>query len=174
MVEPLMLIPVACVVLLTLGVVFARNPITSAFCLIGVMLTLAIIYAMIGAHFIAALQAIVYAGAIMVLFVFSIMLLNMNETKSEIALRSKRTWAAVAVFVTLLGLVARAIWEWSLEERLPTAGPWTLERIRDIGGNSLAVSASLFSEFYIQFELISLLLLVAIAGALVLAKRKVD
>lgn len=174
MVEPLILIPVIIIALLTPVVVFSRNPITCAFSLVGVMLTLAVIYALVGAHFAAALQAIVYAGAVMVLFVFSIMLLNMNKEEREIDFRSWKTYASFGTVGLLFCLFGVAMVRWSAETRLPAQGVWTLEHIRSVGGNSLAVSSSLFAEHFVQFELISLLLLVAIAGALVLAKRKVD
>ena len=159
---------------LGLVVVFAKNPISSAFSLVGLMLTLAAIYAVIGAHFIAALQAIVYAGAVMVLFVFSIMLLNLNEEKGEIEWTSWKTPAAIAVSLGIFGCMAAAVQDWSLEKRLPAVDVWTLDYIKRAGGNVVALSAELFSKAYIQFEVISLLILVAIVAALVLAKRKVD
>jgi NADH-quinone oxidoreductase subunit J len=163
------------IMLLSLGMIFAKNPISSAISLVGLMVALGGIYALIGAHFVAALQVIVYAGAVMVLFIFSIMLLNMNEEeRGEIDFASWKTYAALGISLGLTGFLGVAFFNWSQETGLPTPDIYTLQKIKEVGGNVVAVSAVLFSQAYIQFELISLLLLVAIAGALVLAKRKVD
>ncbi len=174
MVEPVLALLSAIIVVLGIVMTVAKNPITSAFSLVALMLTLAGVYAAIGAHFVAALQAIVYAGAVMVLFVFSIMLLNMNEEKSEINLESWRTYAGFWSVVGLFLGLAYAFFQWAGESHGPRPGPWSISAIKEHGGNVVALSGVLFSEYYIQFEVISLLLLVAMAGALVLAKRKVD
>lgn len=174
MVDPVVVVLAAIIGVLGLVTVFAKNPISSAFSLVMLMVALAGVYAMIGAHFIAALQAIVYAGAVMVLFVFSIMLLNLNEEKAEVRFNSPLTWVSIALTAVLLLLLEIAFTSWSSETNLPPVGNMNLENIRALGGNVVAVSGSLFSQAYIQFEFISLLLLVAIASALVLAKRKVD
>ncbi len=162
------------IVVLSGIMVFAKSPISSAFSLVLLMLCLAAIYAIIGAHFVAALQAIVYAGAVMVLFVFSIMLLNMNEDKSEVSLTSWRTLAGFGTVSVLFLFLTHAFFKWSIEPRLPKASQWTLAFIKEQGGNVVTVSGTLFSQNFIQFEIISLLLLVAMAAALVLAKRKAD
>ncbi|MDQ3234187.1 MAG: NADH-quinone oxidoreductase subunit J [Pseudobdellovibrionaceae bacterium] len=174
MVNPVLIVLTVMIMLLSLSMIFARNPISSAFSLVGLMVALGGIYAMIGAHFVAALQIIVYAGAVMVLFIFSIMLLNMNEEKGEIDFASWKTYAALGVSLGLTGFFGVAFLNWSHETGLPTPDIYSLQKIKEIGGNVVSVSGLLFSQMYIQFELISLLLLVAIAGALVLAKRKVD
>lgn len=174
MAEPLLILLSGLVVLFGLFVIGSRNPISSAFSLIALMLCLAAIYAAIGAHFVAALQVIVYAGAIMMLFVFSIMLLNMDDEKREIDPRSARAHLAVWSILILFGLMAYAFISGADLSTPPVPGPWTLDYVKQSGGNVVALSGLLFSQYYIQFEVISLLLLVAMAGALVLAKRKVD
>ena len=174
MVEPVVLILAIVVALLAALTVFSRSPISSAFSLVMMMVALAGIYGVSGAHFIAALQAIVYAGAIMVLFVFSIMLLNMNDEHNEIRFRSWKTVCACLGAAGILAGLSYVFVQWSREAHGPTPGIMTLEQIRSIGGNVVAVSGAMFSQAYVQFEFISLLLLVAIASALVLAKRKVD
>lgn len=174
MAEFFLIFLVGLVALLAGLMVFAKNPISSAFSLVMLMLALAGIYAMIGAHFVAALQVVVYAGAVMVLFVFSIMLLNMNEEKSEIQLGSWRTLAGFGTVAALFLFLTHAFFKWSIEPRLPKPGQWSLGFIKEQGGNVVALSGALFSQYYVQFEIISLLLLVAMAGALVLAKRKAD
>ncbi len=174
MVEPVVLILALVVAVLAALTVFSRSPISSAFSLVIMMVALAGLYGVSGAHFIAALQAIVYAGAIMVLFVFSIMLLNMNDEHNEIHFGAWKTLLACLFSALILGTLTYVFIEWQSETRPPTPGMMTLEQIRAVGGNVVAVSGSLFSQAYIQFEFISLLLLVAISSALVLAKRKVD
>lgn len=173
MVEPVVLILALVVAVLATLTVFSRSPISSAFSLVIMMVALAGVYGVSGAHFIAALQAIVYAGAIMVLFVFSIMLLNMNEQENEIKLNGPTIFASVFAVLLFLGL-GWVFYQWEGVSSKPLPGTLTLEAIREVGGNVVAVSGSLFANAYIQFEFISLLLLVAIASALVLAKRKVD
>ncbi len=162
------------VVILSIMMILAKNPINSAFCLVILMICLGGIYAAIGAHFVAALQIIVYAGAVMVLVVFSIMLMNLNETRSSIDLRSPSVLLAVGATVVLLAILTISFFEWQTATLKPVSGPYTLEAIKQLGGNVFALSAMMFAKGYIQFELIGLLLPVAVAGALVLAKRKVD
>jgi len=173
-VDPIVLILALVVAVLAALTVFSRSPISSAFSLVIMMVALAGIYGVSGAHFIAALQAIVYAGAIMVLFVFSIMLLNMNDEHNEIRFGAWKTLVACLFAAILLGSMSFVFLQWGQEQNGPAAGTMTLESIRLLGGNVAAVSGNLFSQAYVQFEFISLLLLVAISSALVLAKRKVD
>lgn len=174
MVNPVIALFTGLVALLSLTMIFSRNPITSAFSLVGVMIGLGGIYAAVGAHFVAALQIIVYAGAVMVLFVFSIMLLNSNDDESEVFFKNWRHLVGLASALLLIGLFTWAFALWGAESRLPGVDIYDLTKIKAMGGNVLVLSALLFSQSYIQFELISLLLLVALAAALVLAKRKVD
>lgn len=174
MVEPVVAILALVVAVLATLTVFSRSPISSAFSLVIMMVALAGIYGVSGAHFIAALQAIVYAGAIMVLFVFSIMLLNMNDEHNEIRFGAWKTLVAGLLAAAIFGALSYVFLLWGKEANAPTPGMMTIEQIRSLGGNVVAVSGRMFSQAYVQFEFISLLLLVAIASALVLAKRKVD
>ncbi len=159
---------------LGLFVVFARNPFTCAFALVGLMVCLGGIYGLIGAHFVAALQVIVYAGAIMVLFVFAIMLMNLNEEESEYSWGHWRTYAALLLSAAVFLILGSGVNAWLSDTRKPSSGVWTFDHVREVGGNVVALSGQLFSKDYIQFEIISLLLLVASVAALILAKRKVD
>ena len=159
---------------LGLFVVFARSPFTCAFALVGLMVCLGGIYGLIGAHFVAALQVIVYAGAIMVLFVFAIMLMNLNEDEKEYSWGHWRTYAAIFLSVAVLLVLGSGFAGWLSDSRQPASGPWTFAHVKEAGGNVVALSGELFSQAYVQFEIISLLLLVAIVAALILAKRKVD
>lgn len=164
------------IIFFALSVIFNRSAIASAFSLISVMVLLGAIYAMIGVYFIAAIQIIVYAGAIMVLFVFSIMLLNDNEKQKDLSFASPLVLLAiVSAFVLVIGLLKVF---GSPYQPLATAAMGVFDDafVNDPkqGGNIMVLSKLLFSQYYMHFEIVSLLLLVALVGALTVAKRKVD
>lgn len=160
---------------LAVTMLVAKNPITSALSLLGVLIMTAAIYGLIGEHMIATIQLVVYAGAIMVLFIFSIMLLNLNYSEAEYKKSPKTFYGAVALGLAVFGFIA-----WALNDYFShhvadrTFGIFTPELVKQLGGNSKVVAHALFSQFYVSFEVISLALLVAIVGAVVLAKRKID
>jgi len=149
-------------------VVVQRNPVSSAIFLILTFFALAGIYLLLHAEFIAAVQIIVYAGAIMVLFLFVIMLLNLEKEK-RLAARN-RLMKGVGIFLGVVLLVQlgmvfqRVLLEGTPGKLLPekAAGP----------GNTQVVAQLLFTDFLLPFEITSVLLLVAIIGAIVLAKRE--
>ncbi|MBI4924746.1 MAG: NADH-quinone oxidoreductase subunit J [Bdellovibrio sp.] len=154
----------------SLFVVFSKSPISSAFSLIVVFFCFAAIYALLEAHLIAALQILVYAGAIMVLFIFVIMLLGADKEvldfkKSSVFLKCS------AVLFCGIGVCGFA-WVLFHSPILIGTGPHSLEKIKMVGGNTRAISELLFSEYVLPFELTSILLLVGIVGCVVLVKRK--
>ncbi len=154
-------------VLAAIGVIALRNPVHSALSLAVVFVSLAAMYVLLDAPFIAAAQVMVYAGAILILFLFVIMLLSPEVEQGIGALRSQR-WLAplfgVALAVELAVVVARTV--------LPSSnGAFTPERIASIG-DTQAVGAMLFTDFLLPFEITSMLLLVAIVGVIVLAKKR--
>ena len=137
-----------------------RHPIHSALSLIVVMGSLAVLYLQLGAEFVAAIQVIVYAGAIMVLFVFVIMLLNAGAEEqtegSRIAL-----WVGAPAVAGLVGMVV-----YVLTRRVPfdiAIGHWA--------GTTKGVAMMLFKDYLLAFEVTSVLILIAIMGAVVLARR---
>jgi NADH-quinone oxidoreductase subunit J len=150
-----------------LNLLLQRHPINSALSLVVVMMSLAVLYWSLGAEFLAAAQVIVYSGAIMVLFVFVIMLLNAGEeehTHGSRAAYSVGIPGAAAIFC-LLSFVF-------LKER-----PALMSS--NIGGdlgngldNISTVSAMLFTKMLLPFEVTSILILVAILGAVVLARKE--
>jgi NADH-quinone oxidoreductase subunit J len=150
-----------------LNLLLQRHPINSALSLVVVMMSLAVLYWSLGAEFLAAAQVIVYSGAIMVLFVFVIMLLNAGEeehTHGSRAAYSAGIPGAAAIFC-LLSFVF-------LKER-----PALMSS--NVGGdlgngldNISAVSAMLFTKMLLPFEVTSILILVAILGAVVLARKE--
>ena len=154
----------------SLLVVFKKNPVASAFSLVMVFFAFAGIYALLGAHLIAALQILVYAGAIMVLFVFVIMLLNADTPSFDLG----RSHWGLRLAAMILCLVAFGLFTWALKESpLPIfRGPFSPEQVDAAGGNTQVLSELMFSEYILPFELTSILLLGAMIGAVAIAKRK--
>ncbi len=139
-----------------------KRPVAAAMSLITVMLCLAGLYVLLDAHLIAALQIIVYAGAIMVLFLFVIMLLNIEEKSGRLSNR-KIALQFVGILVVGATLIAVA----GLIKISPA-------QVTDGFGTTEAVGKMLFTDFLLPFEIASILLLAAIVGAVILAKRRID
>jgi NADH-quinone oxidoreductase subunit J len=154
----------------SLLVVLKRSPVASAFSLVLVFFAFAGIYALLDAHLIAALQVLVYAGAIMVLFIFVIMLLNADAPSFDMA-RSHPVVKAVAA-LGALGLFAAFVWAFKNSALPAPTAAFTPDAIQAAGGNTQVLSELLFSEYILPFELTSVLLLAAIVGAVAIAKRK--
>ena len=150
-------------VLCGINVVIQTQPITSALSLIGVMGSLAVLYLLLGAEFLAAAQVIVYAGAIMVLFIFVIMLLNAAE-EEHTNFSKLAKFAGLPLALALTGLLAAAMVHRD-SVVVNAANPDALANTSDL-------SKLLFYNFVYPFELTSFLILVAIMGALVLAQRE--
>jgi NADH-quinone oxidoreductase subunit J len=148
-------------------VVVCKNPINSALALIMTFFCLATYYVMLDAPFMAAVQVMVYAGAIMVLMVFTIMLLNIRVDSSKNH-SHKLIFGSILGFFTLLNT---AFVIFKSRAALPT-GPYNGEIIRKIGHTEL-VGKEMFTNFLLPFEITSILLLVAIIGAVILAKKKI-
>jgi NADH-quinone oxidoreductase subunit J len=162
---PLFLIFAAIAVVCAINVVVQRHPISSALSLVGVMGSLAVLYLLLGAEFIATAQVIVYAGAVMVLFVFVIMLLNAGE-------ESRKGRSMVAQFLGIPLLVALLVLGAFLGRSIfpnvmVTFGGFT-------GGSAHDVGVALFTTYLLPFEITSLLVLIAIIGAVVLARKELD
>jgi len=149
-----------------INVVLQTHPISSAVSLIGVMGSLAILYLLLGAEFIAAAQVIVYAGAVMVLFIFVIMLLNAGvEVK-----RGKSFMAqllGIPLLVSFLALLA-----WFVQRMYPSATSVKFGEFQ--GGTARDIGTALFTKYLLPFEITSVLILIAILGAIVLARKEMD
>lgn len=151
-------------------VILKKNPVSSAFSLVMVFFAFAGIYALLDAHLIAALQVFVYTGAVMVLFIFVIMLLNADVPsfdmgRSHILLRLVAAGSAAV-------LLAIFVWAFKESPMVSVSGEFTPERVEAAGGNTQVLSELMFSEYILPFELTSVLLLAAIVGAVAIAKRK--
>ena len=141
-----------------------RNPLYSAISLIGVFISLACLYVTLAAPFIAAVQVIVYAGAIMVLVVFVIMLLNVEEEeRSPLRLRSLVP-VAIGLAAILFAEAAFIIFFVNASPQTPT------QNISDVG-LTRSIGTGLFTTYLLPFEITSILLLMAIVGAITLARR---
>jgi len=152
-------------VVCAINVVVQTHPISSAVSLIGVMGSLAILYLLLGAEFIAAAQVIVYAGAVMVLFIFVIMLLNAGtEVRRGRSLMVQAL--GVPLLIALLGVLAFFV------QRLYPQGTVHFGGFR--GGTALAIGRALFTTYLLPFEITSILILIAIVGAIVLARKELD
>lgn len=144
-------------------VVVHPSPVYSALCLVMTLFLLAVYFLFLDAHMVAALQIIVYAGAIMVLFLFVIMLLNLQAEPREQQRRGLRRAALIGGGILVLELFL-------LLRRLPT-GDTPGQPLPAGFGTVQALSERLFTDFLLPFEITSILLLVAMVGAVVLAKR---
>ncbi len=155
-------------VLSALMVITRRNPVHSALFLITTLFCVAGIYLQLHAEFLAAVQVIVYVGGIMVLFLFVIMLVNLETTQTE--RRYQKQWiVALVASVALLAEFAYVLLRGRSSLLLPnttTAGVLT-------NHNSEQVGVILYQNYMLPFEIASFLLLVAIIGAVILAKRRV-
>jgi NADH-quinone oxidoreductase subunit J len=150
-------------------VVFRSNPVSSAFSLIMVFFCFAGIYASLEAHLIAAFQVLVYAGAIMVLFVFVIMLLDAAVPSFDLG-RTHIAQRVLSVFGGFL-LLSALVFVFKDSQFLGLPGNFSTEQIVALGGNTKVSSTLLFSDALLPFEMTSILLLGAIVGAIALAKR---
>lgn len=157
----------ACAIAAVLGAVLLiveREPIHSALSLTLVMISLAILYLLLGAPFVAAIQILVYAGAIMVLFVFVIMLLNAGEEE-------RTEWSRIAKWVGFpLGsvlLVEIAYWLFHSEPGTAIANGSAAPP----PASTFELSTAIFRQYLFPFEATSILILIAILGALVLARK---
>jgi len=148
-----------------LGMLFnLRNTVAAALCLVVTMLALACLFVMLLAQFVGVIQVMVYAGAIVVLFLFVIMLLNLERPtlggEMQPVVKGIGTLIAVAVGIKLVTVVAGFRTGWA-----------------DVGegfGTTREIGRALYTDYLLPFELTSILLLAGIIGAIILAKRRID
>ena len=148
-----------------LGVLLSRNPVYAAMNLVASFFFMAGIYVLLTAHLIAFMQVLVYAGAVMVLFLFVIMLLSLGD-EHMVPEPSKRAmqWVGVVGAISLASVIVVAI---------SRVGEGAMANVDGAFGTVKAVGRVLFTEYLLPFEATSLLLLVAIVGAVVVAKERI-
>lgn len=151
-----------------LGVITLRQPVHASLSLVATLLTLAVSYVTLEAHFLAATQVIVYAGAIMVLFLFVIMLLNIGDDGQELAFK----WLRPAAFA--VGLLAAAGLVLSVLQNPSQLPDMAVVQAALGGGGAEQVADALFGEFVLAFQLVGVLLLTGIIGAVSLVQRRAE
>lgn len=149
-----------------LGLVISRNPVTSALWLILNLFCIAGLYLTLNAHFIAVIQVLVYAGAIMVLFLFVIMLLNLTALPRIWNI----DWKMVVSFILGVVVLVQLVYIVSLGMNVLPTGISPVETAAS--GSAEVIARQLFTQFALPFEIIGILLLVATIGAVVLAKKR--
>ena len=153
------------VIIGALGVILLENIVYSAFLLGGVFMSVAGLYLLLNASFVAAAQVLVYVGAVNVLIIFAIMLVNKKEDLKAIENIKSRRIISTSICLTLLSLLIRVDLSniWGLAEPNASIGEESTIRIGE----------HLFSDYLLPFEVASVLLLMAMIGAIVLARRDV-
>jgi NADH-quinone oxidoreductase subunit J len=165
---PLFFVLSALAVLFAAGVVLTRHPVRSAMSLVVTLFLLAVMFVFLDADFVAALQVVVYAGAILVVFLFVIMLLNLQHDQPE-----TQTRRSTVVGVTATCLVALVLLYFFKEAAPTLPGPGMGAPVAPGFGSIEAVGLRLFTQYLFQFEITGVLMLASVIGAVVLAKRKV-
>lgn len=153
-----------------LNVLLQRNPLYSALSLIGTLASLSALYVTLRAQFIAAIQIVVYAGAIMVLFVFVIMLLNVPKDQPQIEKQKGLRYLAIP-FAGLLIAETFYVLRFVPHLSMPPVPADTADRAV---GTTWSIGATLFTDYLLPFEVTSVLILMAVVGAMVLARREGD
>jgi NADH-quinone oxidoreductase subunit J len=148
-----------------INLVVQTHPIASALSLVGVMGSLAVLYLQLGGEFIAAAQVIVYAGAVMVLFVFVIMLLNAGAEATTFQVSRFVKYLGAILLVAFLALISLII-----QSTLPRTENVTFGAFQ---GTALDVGRKLFTSYLLPFEVTSVLILIALVGAIVLARKEI-
>jgi len=147
-------------------VVTRRNVVQSAIFLITALLATAGIFLQLHAEFLFIVQVILYAGGIMVLFVFVIMLLNAG-TEKKMVVRPLGKYLGAPLLLVFFGMIAYVI-----QKILPSSSPVVFGAFQ--GGTASEIGRSLFTVYLLPFEVTSVLILIAILGAIVLARKEVD
>ena len=165
MVEALLFFaPASLIIIGALIVVFARNPVHNAMGLVMTLVSLAIIYITLNATFVAMVQMLVYAGAVMTLFLFVIMMIGVDKKEQSSDSIKGQTFLVIGVFLILISLLAYVAvssdFKWDL---------WFAPVEYDVEGTPQLIAGVLFTEWIFPFEIISILLIVATAAAIALA-----
>jgi NADH-quinone oxidoreductase subunit J len=151
------------------GVVLSRNPVHAALSLVGTLFGIAVLFVEQEAHFLAAVQVIVYAGAIVILFLFVIMLLGVDQPDDGTTRDKFKAWRPFAVLLALAMsalVVGLASWDWKATGAKSVGGTAS-----GAGSNVEKLADSIFTQYLLPFEATSFLLIIAVVGAVILARR---
>ena len=167
----------ACIIMFGVLVVTARNTVHSALFLVANFLCVAVVYVMLAAEFLAIIQILVYAGGIVVLYLFVVMLVNLKRTPDAVPDTRRQSRLGFAIAAVMLAEIA-AILVYSAA-RPATAAVNAAQAAAAAGpaietaGNTRIVGMLLYSDYLVPFEVASMLLLVAMIGAILLAKKEI-
>jgi NADH-quinone oxidoreductase subunit J len=150
-----------------------KSPVAAALWLVNTMFSLSVLYVLLDAQFIGVMQVLVYAGAIMVVFLFVIMLLNLGHPSEIADRRGKWATLAAAAIGILLVVEIMVIGRGDVAAKYEVPRAFAVDQMAKYGAVG-TIARPLFNEYLLAFELTSLLLLVAIVGAVVLGRRKDD
>ena len=156
-------------VLAALRVVTTKNVIHAALYLVVVLASIGALYVLLAAEFVAAVQILVYIGAIVVLFLFGVMLTR-APIGADAGLDNEQRWTAAITAVFLFGVLGFVLVDAFGDDRLPALDQVAREELTAARGTG-AVGGAIFSTFLVPFEIVSVLLLAALVGAIVLARR---
>lgn len=157
----------ACILGFGVLVVTSQNPVHSVIFLVLDFLSVAGLYVVLGAQFVAAIQVLVYAGGIVVLYLFVVMLVNVKRPPEAFRAPGRHSKLGLALAgAVLLELLAIAVWS-----RVTPASSFTATEILPVAGNTEQVGWLIYTNYLVPFEVASMLLLVAMIGAIVLARR---
>lgn len=145
-----------------LMVVLHRNPVYSTMSLVVTLFSVAVFFVMLGAPFVGVIQVLVYAGAIVVLFLFVIMLLNVEREETQHGGQTAQRWVAVVGAVVFGAVLILLFWR---------DGPTETDALTEEMVSMKGLATALFSEYLLAFEAVGLLLLVAVIGATIAARR---
>lgn len=145
---------------LTIGL---RNPVYCTIALLSTFIHVAGLFVLLNAEFLAAIQIIIYAGAVLILYLFVLMLLNLKSTEPVV---HRQLWIALFFGVVILAEILVALFKTPMLE-----GTTAANAVPPAMGNTEAIGLSLFNEYLLPFELVGIILLGGIIGALVLAKQ---
>lgn len=154
---------------LSVLVVTRSNPVHGVMWMLVLFIHIAGLYLFLNAEFLAAIQIIVYAGAILVLYLFVVMLLNLRKIEAE--RKFQKIWiVGLLVSGAFIGLLLPILMNFSV---FPSPGEYSVQKI-STDGHIMSIGNILYTKFLLPFEIASLILLVAIIGAVVLSKRKLN
>ncbi len=145
-----------------LGVVLFNNIVYSAFLLGGVFISMSGIYLLLNADFVAAAQILIYVGAVNVLILFGIMLVNKTQSFTPIPSIWIRKFLTALVSLGLFGLLGTMV----------LATPWSISTVTPVSNSIIVIGEHFFTDYLLPFELASILLLMAMVGAIILARRE--
>jgi NADH-quinone oxidoreductase subunit J len=145
-----------------IAVVAHPHPVKSTMSMVVVLFAMAVLFVLLGAPFLAALQVLLYTGAILVLFLFVIMLLNIGRERTAVTPRLAQRWVALVAAAFFAGFLGMLLWR--------THGPVAVDPLTEEYLSIRRLAWELFSTWLLPFELVGLLLLVAVVAAYVLAR----